>query len=60
MTWSDVKTSADPALIEKLFLQINDVFLLRLFQCFLESAPQLILHTYVAINQWYITISSGM
>ncbi|CAI9727358.1 XK-related protein 6 [Octopus vulgaris] len=59
LTWSELKTTSDPLRFEKLFQQVHSAFLLRLFQTFLEAAPQLILQSYVLLSTWHGSAGTG-
>ena len=46
--------SGDPIDYQRYFQQQSDVCMLRLFDAFTESAPQLIFHIFVIIHKRYI------
>ena len=45
----EARSSRDPEVLQAYYYQQNDVCMLRLFETFLESAPQLTLQVYIMI-----------
>ncbi|XP_049832054.1 uncharacterized protein LOC126272874 isoform X1 [Schistocerca gregaria] len=49
-TGFEARSSGDPLDFQRLYHQQNDICMLRLFESFMESAPQLVLQLYIMIS----------
>ena len=49
----DARRSGDPVDYQRFYQQQSDVCMLRLFESFTESAPQLVFHLYVMLERSY-------
>ena len=53
-TGFEAMKSGDAVVYERFFQQQSDVCMLRLFDSFTESAPQLVFHIFVIIHKSYV------
>nr|XP_057916482.1 XK-related protein 9 [Doryrhamphus excisus] len=56
VVWTDSKEESTTEVHHRLFCQATDLSMLKLFEAFLESAPQLLLQIHIALHQCDVSI----